>query len=146
MNLPKNQRVFWLSLFGLCSILYMVVTLSKFKPISVPIFPPPEVEMTEFCSEKILPSSAGVPTIYLITPTYSRREQIAELTRLGQTLKLAGNIHWVVAEDSDHCSPLVSSILATAMPSWVILICLPSAASSARPCSMRARRCRCFSP
>ena len=50
--------------------------------------------------------------VFLITPTYSRREQIAELTRLGQTLKLAGNIHWILAEDSDHCSPLVKAILA----------------------------------
>ena len=135
MNLPKNQRVFWLSLFGLCSILYMVVTLNKFKPISVPIFPPPEVEMTEFCSEKILPSSAGVPTIYLITPTYSRREQIAELTRLGQTLKLAGNIHWVVAEDSDHCSPLVSSILARLNISYSHLV-------SPQPAMYRAAKLR----
>ena len=111
--LPKNQRVFWLSLFGFCSILYMVVTLNKFKPAVVPIYPPPEVEMIQFCGEKVLSSSSPSddPRVYLITPTYPRREQIAELTRLGQTLKLAGNIHWILAEDSGHCSPLVSSIL-----------------------------------
>ena len=135
MNLQKNQRVFWLSLFGLCSILYMVVTLSKFKPGSVPIFPPADVEMTEFCGEKILASESGVPTIYLITPTYPRREQIAELTRLGQTLKLAGNIHWVVAEDSDHCSPLVSSILSRLNISYSHLV-------SPQPSMYRAAKLR----
>ena len=46
-----------------------------------------------------------------VTPTYPRREQVAELTRLGQTLLLAGNVHWVVAEDSDTCSPLVAALL-----------------------------------
>lgn len=135
MNIAKNQRVFWLSLFGFCSILYMVVTLSKFKPSSVPIFPPPDVEMTEFCSEKVQVSESGLPTIYLITPTYSRREQIAELTRLGQTLKLAGNIHWVVAEDSDHCSPLVSSILTRLNISYSHLV-------SPQPAMYRAAKLR----
>jgi len=36
---------------------------------------------------------------------------VAELTRLGQTLLLAGNVHWVVAEDAQSCSPVVSSLL-----------------------------------
>ena len=110
-QLPKNQRVFLLTLFGVCSILYMVVTLNKFKPATVPIFPPADVEMIELCGEKVLASQSGDARVFLITPTYSRREQIAELTRLGQTLKLAGNIHWILAEDSGHCSPLVSAIL-----------------------------------
>ena len=122
MILPKNQRMFWLSVFGLCSILYMVVTLNKFRPVTVPIYPAPEVEMTKFCSERLVPSDSDLATVYLITPTYSRREQVAELTRLGQTLKLAGNIHWVVAEDSDHCSPLVSSILTRLNISYTHLV------------------------
>ena len=109
--LPKNQRVFWLSLFGFCSILYMVVTLNKFKPASVPIYPPPDVEMIELCGEKVVSSQWEDGPVYLITPTYTRREQIAELTRLGQTLKLAGNIHWILAEDAGHCSSMVSALL-----------------------------------
>ena len=109
--LPKNQRVFLVSLFGVCSILYMVVTLSKFKPVTVPIFPPADVEMIELCGEKVVARQSEDVRVFLVTPTYSRREQIAELTRLGQTLKLAGNIHWILAEDSDHCSPLVTAIL-----------------------------------
>ena len=38
--------------------------------------------------------------LYLITPTYPRFEQIAELTRLGQTLQHIQNLTWIVAEDA----------------------------------------------
>ena len=37
--------------------------------------------------------------------------QVAELTRLGQTLLLVESVHWIVAEDSGHCSPLVQELL-----------------------------------
>ena len=40
------------------------------------------------------------PTIYLITPTYDRFEQLAELTRLSQTLLLVNRLHWLLIEDS----------------------------------------------
>ncbi|XP_047488124.1 osteocalcin 2-like [Penaeus chinensis] len=60
-------------------------------------------------------ASAGPfsPKIYVITPTYRRPEQVggapllryafpqvAELTRLSQTLMLVPNLHWLVAEDA----------------------------------------------
>ena len=105
-----NQRMFWLSVLGFSSIIYMVVALSKFRPNNVPIFPPPDAEETSVCGTSTS-SSTSSPTIFFITPTYPRREQVAELTRLGQTLLLAGNVHWVVAEDSDTCSPLVATLL-----------------------------------
>ena len=108
-----NQRMFWLSVLGFSSIIYMVVALSKFRPNNVPIFPPPEAEETSVCSTSTSTTTAGdtSPSIFFITPTYPRREQVAELTRLGQTLLLAGNVHWVVAEDSGTCSPLVAALL-----------------------------------
>ena len=111
MQLPKNQKIFWLSLFGFSSILYMVVSMNKFRPATVPIFPPPDIEMTELCDMNNVTTGSSLPTVYMITPTYPRREQVAELTRLGQTLMLAGNIHWIIAEDAGSCSPLVSSLL-----------------------------------
>ena len=107
----RNQRMFWLSVLGFSSIIYMVVALSKFRPNNVPIFPPPEAEETSVCSTSMPKTTVGSPTIFFITPTYPRREQVAELTRLGQTLLLAGNVHWVVAEDSETCSPLVAALL-----------------------------------
>ena len=107
-----NQRMFWLSVLGFSSIIYMVVALSKFRPNNVPIFPPPEAEETSVCSTSTSTTTADTsPSIFFITPTYPRREQVAELTRLGQTLLLAGNVHWVVAEDSGTCSPLVAALL-----------------------------------
>ena len=107
-----NQRMFWLSVLGFSSIIYMVVALSKFRPNNVPIFPPPEAEETSVCSTSTSTTTANKsPSIFFITPTYPRREQVAELTRLGQTLLLAGNVHWVVAEDSGTCSPLVAALL-----------------------------------
>ena len=108
-----NQRMFWLSVLGFSSIIYMVVALSKFRPNNVPIFPPPEAEETSVCSTSTSTTTASdtSPSIFFITPTYPRREQVAELTRLGQTLLLAGNVHWVVAEDSGTCSPLVAALL-----------------------------------
>lgn len=47
---------------------------------------------------------SDLPIIYFVTPTYPRREQIPELTRLGQTLMHVPNIHWIVADDYDGCN------------------------------------------
>lgn len=55
---------------------------------------------------------AGLPVIYVITPTYRRPEQMAELTRLGQTLLHVPAIRWVVVEDSESISESVAGLLA----------------------------------
>ncbi|XP_055685475.1 galactosylgalactosylxylosylprotein 3-beta-glucuronosyltransferase S [Lutzomyia longipalpis] len=51
------------------------------------------------------------PMIYFVTPTYPRREQIAELTRLGQTLMHIPNLHWIVADDVDTCNNYLDFII-----------------------------------
>jgi len=51
------------------------------------------------------------PIIYFVTPTYPRREQIAELTRLGQTLMHVPHLHWIVADDSDVCNVFLDHLL-----------------------------------
>jgi len=53
----------------------------------------------------------GLPKIYFVTPTYPRREQAAELTRLGQTLMHVPNIHWIVADDNQSCNVMVAKLL-----------------------------------
>jgi len=53
-----------------------------------------------------------IPTIYVITPTYTRPQQIAELTRLGQTLRHVKALHWLVSEDADAYNLDVSEYLA----------------------------------
>ncbi|CDI97218.1 galactosylgalactosylxylosylprotein [Echinococcus multilocularis] len=40
------------------------------------------------------------PTIFVITPTYSRPNQMPELVRLCTVLNTAGNVHWIVVEDA----------------------------------------------
>ncbi|XP_050426846.1 galactosylgalactosylxylosylprotein 3-beta-glucuronosyltransferase S-like [Adelges cooleyi] len=56
-------------------------------------------------------STSPPALIYFITPTYPRREQIAELTRLGQTLMLVPRIHWIVADDRPDCSQQLTALL-----------------------------------
>ena len=49
--------------------------------------------------------------VFVITPTFNRYEQEAELTRLGQTLMLAGKVTWIVVEDSETVSSKLQNIL-----------------------------------
>lgn len=56
-------------------------------------------------------STNTLPIIYFVTPTYPRREQIPELTRLAQTLLHIRNIHWIVADDTDICNNFLDHIL-----------------------------------
>lgn len=58
-------------------------------------------------------ASAGGPpgTIYVITPTYRRPEQVADMTRMAQTLMLVRDIHWLVVEDTHAKSTQLSSLL-----------------------------------
>lgn len=62
------------------------------------------------------------PTIYAITPTFTRPVQKAELTRLSQTFLLVPNFHWIIVEDSPHKTPLVSNFLATSGLTYTHLI------------------------
>ncbi|XP_036404734.1 galactosylgalactosylxylosylprotein 3-beta-glucuronosyltransferase 3 isoform X1 [Megalops cyprinoides] len=57
------------------------------------------------------PKPALPPTIHVITPTYTRLVQKAELTRLSQTLLHVRQLHWILVEDSPHKTVLVSEFL-----------------------------------
>ncbi|XP_034656558.1 galactosylgalactosylxylosylprotein 3-beta-glucuronosyltransferase P isoform X2 [Drosophila subobscura] len=61
--------------------------------------------------EPFSPSEIGKPPLYIITPTYRRPEQLAELTRLGYTLKHVANLLWLVIEDANKTNPLVAHTL-----------------------------------
>lgn len=43
-----------------------------------------------------------LPRIYVITPTYYREVQKAELVRMANCLMHVKNLHWILVEDSDH--------------------------------------------
>lgn len=51
------------------------------------------------------------PILFLITPTYKRWTQKADLTRLCQTLMHVSNLRWIVVEDSDKKTALVTKLL-----------------------------------
>lgn len=51
---------------------------------------------------------ASLPPLYIITPTYRRPEQLAEITRLGYTLKHVPNVLWLVIEDAAVPTALVT--------------------------------------
>ncbi|XP_029957396.1 galactosylgalactosylxylosylprotein 3-beta-glucuronosyltransferase 1-like [Salarias fasciatus] len=57
------------------------------------------------------PWSDSLPTIYAITPTYKRSVQKADLTRMSHTLLHVANLHWIVVEDSETKTSLVSRLL-----------------------------------
>ncbi|KAG7490209.1 galactosylgalactosylxylosylprotein 3-beta-glucuronosyltransferase 1 isoform X3 [Solea senegalensis] len=52
-----------------------------------------------------------LPTIHIITPTYSRPVQKAELTRLANTFLHVPAVHWIVVEDSPRRTALVTRLL-----------------------------------
>lgn len=52
-----------------------------------------------------------LPWIYVITPTYGRYVQKAELTRLAHTLMLVPNIHWILVEDAEWQTDMVGKLV-----------------------------------
>jgi hypothetical protein len=63
------------------------------------------------CGEVSVSQVPLTPRLYIITPTYRRPEQIAELTRMAQTLMHVQNLHWLVIEDAANKTQLVSNLL-----------------------------------
>lgn len=70
-----------------------------------------ELAMTKSCIFPVNQPSPSLPTIYVVTPTYRRAEQIAELTRLSQTLMHVQKLVWLVVEDADTTSTMISNFL-----------------------------------
>lgn len=73
--------------------------------------PMQEVVRTAYVYTRPPPWSEGLPAIHVITPTYSRPVQKAELTRLANTLLHVQNLHWLLVEDSPRPTPLVGRLL-----------------------------------
>ncbi|KAG7261209.1 hypothetical protein CRUP_006934 [Coryphaenoides rupestris] len=72
-------------------------------------------ELTRKAEADLTPRQAvksTLTTIFVITPTYTRFVQKAELTRLSQTFLHVPQLHWLLVEDSPHKTPLVAGLLA----------------------------------
>uniref|UniRef100_A0A6I8S0Z3 Galactosylgalactosylxylosylprotein 3-beta-glucuronosyltransferase n=1 Tax=Xenopus tropicalis TaxID=8364 RepID=A0A6I8S0Z3_XENTR len=57
------------------------------------------------------PASPLLPIIFAITPTYSRPVQKAELTRIANTFRQIPAFHWIVVEDTNNKTSLVTNFL-----------------------------------
>ena len=82
----------------------------------LPLIPDEDQIHISFCNASLAFSQAkpfqqGLPILYIITPTYTRREQVVEMVRMSHTLLHLNNIVWIIAEDSQKCSPLVEKML-----------------------------------
>ena len=53
----------------------------------------------------------SLPMLYVITPTYARSTQMADLTRLSQALQGVPNLTWIVVEDSRRKTQKVEMLL-----------------------------------
>ncbi|KAA0704202.1 Galactosylgalactosylxylosylprotein 3-beta-glucuronosyltransferase 1 [Triplophysa tibetana] len=80
-----------------------------------------EVSRTGYIYSRLLPWSDALPTLHVITPTYSRPVQKAELTRLSNTLLHVPNLHWLVVEDSARRTALVSRLLENSGLNYTLL-------------------------
>ena len=56
-------------------------------------------------------TSKDVVPLYIVTPTYTRPTQLADLTRLGNTLRLVAGVHWLVSEDRNPTPRAVRELL-----------------------------------
>ncbi|KAH8249419.1 hypothetical protein KR032_009416 [Drosophila birchii] len=65
----------------------------------------------QFMQDKPNAEYGQLPVIYFVTPTYPRREQIPELTRLAHTLLHVPRLHWLVADDQLKCNDFMDTLL-----------------------------------
>ena len=87
--------------FGICIYLgYLVGTAEENTKTS-----PKALVMGQLKQEDLM------PTIFVVTPTYHRPVQKAELTRLCHTFLLVPKLHWIVVEDSPSKTALVRNFL-----------------------------------
>ncbi len=63
----------------------------------------------------------NLSTIYIVTPTYARPTQLAEITRLMNTLRNVPKIIWVVVEDSNVESHYLRNFLHNSGLTYILL-------------------------
>ncbi|XP_046996770.1 galactosylgalactosylxylosylprotein 3-beta-glucuronosyltransferase I-like isoform X1 [Schistocerca americana] len=96
----SGSRVIWFPIAASAP-----VNSEKGEPIAL------QRSLTQPAVKRSSDGKSDLPIIYVITPTYSRPVQKAELTRFSHTLMLVPRIHWIVIEDSDHKTNLVKVFL-----------------------------------
>ena len=117
LNMAKRWPLIRKLIFFWIIKLLLFLLFLRFYPSNQPPANP-DNELVILCSvnrtEQQRQTSVGEGSpadIYFVTPTNSRVVQLAELTRLGNTLGHVRRLHWILVEDSDTCSPLISNLL-----------------------------------
>ena len=88
----QNMRLCLLAIVFICVIAFVIFKKLEYPENSKILYPKDSEVFTQTCSDSMSASDIDhyidqvSPVIYFITPTYARREQIADLTRLSQTL------------------------------------------------------------
>ncbi|KAH8282887.1 hypothetical protein KR054_010579 [Drosophila jambulina] len=87
--------------------------LNNFRPLNetVHICSESHEDRRQFMQDKPNSEYGQLPVIYFVTPTYPRREQIPELTRLAHTLLHVPRLHWLVADDQQKCNDFMDTLL-----------------------------------
>jgi len=92
----------------------------------LPLLPDKSDIFIDFCNAsmafKARPYKPDLPILYIVTPTYTRREQVVEMVRMSHTLLHVDNVVWILAEDSQNCSPLVENLLQRFQMPYVHLV------------------------
>ena len=70
-----------------------------------------DTAQTPPCTQSAPAPATQQRPIYVVTPTYTRATQLADLTRLANTLRLVPGLHWLVAEDRNLTSLAVTELL-----------------------------------
>ncbi|KAI8430637.1 hypothetical protein MSG28_000840 [Choristoneura fumiferana] len=92
--------------------IFIFSSLENISPNSIPITVKNKLCHVSFEDERShFSNKSDMKTIYFVTPTYPRPQQVPELTRLAHTLMHVPRIHWIVADDQPTCSDQVSTIL-----------------------------------
>lgn len=90
------------------------------KPMKTPICVNPEPETGEIERFREMPEKAvnadppkneNLTMVYVVTPTFLKPTQIAELTALANTLRNVQNVTWIVVEDSQQHTEAISTFL-----------------------------------
>ncbi|KAG0725565.1 Galactosylgalactosylxylosylprotein 3-beta-glucuronosyltransferase P [Chionoecetes opilio] len=105
------------------------LTLTKPHPPPAPslTLTKPHTTQQPACAPGTVRWVEGLPTLYIITPTYPRAEQMPEITRTAQTLLNVPNVVWLVSEDAPTPTPALTAYLNhSALTSVYMRVQMPS--------------------
>lgn len=116
---PSTSKMNFVKLLLQPPMIWIFITSLHFCPVvnaqSPDIFPNYDSLHISMCNDSWLNLRHKLdetqPVLYIVTPTFHRREQFPELTRLSQTLLHVPNMIWLLIEDAMECSPILSNLL-----------------------------------